>query len=500
MPNQRIDKTIADIKRNRKAKKMSFVHGKFDVLHTGHIRLLNFAKQYGEYLVVGIHATARTIADGTCAQRLEWLCGLKAVDAVIFLTDDVLTYIEDLRPDFVVKGAEHAEALNLEATVLVRYGGKLLFSSDSTLLSLPSLYLSTTERATQERLNLNLPKDYLKRHSITAKELKQVVERFKELRVLVVGDLILDEYIDCEPLGMSREDPTLVVTPLNSSLFVGGAGIVACHAQGLGAKASLVTIVGVDNSAKMAQERLDASGVKSTLIEDNSRPTTVKKRYRAYGKTLLRVSELKGHEIDSVLSDELVLATQKLLTDTNLVIFSDFSYGCLPQKVIDTIANECSRKGIVMVADSQSSSQIGDIGKFKNMLMITPTEHEARLAVNRKQTGLADLAGQLVKKLDCRNVLITLGAEGLLVEQSIASLSSQGSHTDQLPALNNHPVDVSGAGDCLLVTAAMALVAGGSIWTAAYLGSIAAACQVARKGNLPLQIEDLTSQLDQLAI
>lgn len=146
-----------------------------------------------------------------------------------------------------------------------------------------------------------------------------------------------------------------------------------------------------------------------------------------------------------------------------------------------------------MAADSQSSSQVGDICRYNGMMLITPTEHEARLAIRDKDLGLAAIAQQLRKKSGHQNVFITLGGEGLLIE----SESNPGKEliTDLLPAFNMAPKDVAGAGDSLLICASLALASGATGWEAAYLGSIAAACQVGRVGNFPLTADEVIQEL-----
>jgi rfaE bifunctional protein kinase chain/domain len=314
------------------------------------------------------------------------------------------------------------------------------------------------------------------------------------MRVIVVGDLIVDEYITCDALGMSQEDPTIVVAPIKQDRFVGGAGIVAAHAQGLGAEVSYFGIAGNDPTAKFAQEVLDQFKVKARLFTDGSRPTTLKTRYRANGKTLLRVSQLRQHDISRELADELCVDVTRAAKSCDLLIFSDFNYGCLPQFVVDHIAPKCREGGVAMVADSQASSQMGDVSRFRGMRLLAPTEYEARLATRDSTSGLAVLAEQLRVKADAEQVLITLGAEGLLIHAR--SADGEGYVTDQLPAFNLAPKDVAGAGDSLLTCASMSMVAGADIWRSAYLGSVAAACQVGRVGNAPLTADELATELN----
>ena len=146
-----------------------------------------------------------------------------------------------------------------------------------------------------------------------------------------------------------------------------------------------------------------------------------------------------------------------------------------------------------LAADSQSSSQVGDISRFSGMNVITPTEREARISTRNREDGLVVLAEQLRKQAVANNVLLKLGEEGLLIHAGI----DKGDDwlTDRVDALNSAPKDVAGAGDSMLITSAMALACGATIWEAAYLGSLAAAVQVGRVGNTPLCIEELLQEL-----
>ena len=123
-------------------------------------------------------------------------------------------------------------------------------------------------------------------------ELAAALARFDGMRILVVGDLIVDRYTECDPVGMSQEDPTIVVTPIDEKRFVGGAGIVAAHARGLGAEVRFFTVMGEDEAATYAHAQLGGFGVAVEHVTDLTRPTTTKQRFRALGKTLLRVNRL----------------------------------------------------------------------------------------------------------------------------------------------------------------------------------------------------------------
>ena len=146
-----------------------------------------------------------------------------------------------------------------------------------------------------------------------------------------------------------------------------------------------------------------------------------------------------------------------------------------------------------MVADSQSSSQVGDVSRFKGMVLLTPTEREARLAMRDFNSGLVTLAKNLRKKAQAQNIILKLGPEGLIVH---SPSNNNTDPTDRLPAFNTTPKDNAGAGDSLLACSSIAMAVGANIWQSAYLGSIAAACQVSRVGNIPLSIRDIELELE----
>lgn len=472
-------------------KKIVFVSGNFNVVHPGHFRLLNFAAECADFLIVGVNDDSYP---GTLVPqhlRLEGVQAIGCVDLALLISVPPEKFIDLLKPDIVVKGSEHEQHFNPEQSIVDEYGGKLLFSSGEMRFSSIDLLRCEVQEALFSAIKK--PVEFLQRHTINAGSLPNIVSRFADLSVVVLGDLIIDEYITCDPLGISREDPTIVVTPIKRDIFIGGAGIVAAHARSLGAKVSYFTVVGDDEVARFAAQSLKKFNVEATLLRDTSRPTTLKQRFRADGKTLLRVSHLRHHHMDNDLAEKLLKQLTKVIKNADIVVFSDFNYGCLPQPLVDDVIAICNKHGIPMVADSQSSSQIGDVSRFHGMLLITPTEHEARLAVRDQTSGLIVLADSLRQKARAAHVFITLGSEGLLVHSPQCGKNQL--ETDQLPAFNSAPKDVSGGGDSLLICASLALAAGATVWESAYLGSVAAACHVARIGNLPLSVNELLQEL-----
>ena len=474
--------------------KVAFVSGHFNVVHPGHLRLFRFAKECCDYLIVGVESdeVAGEAAHLPEDIRVEGVQSNIWVDEVVLINNSVSETIHNLKPDIVIKGKEFETRLNKEEDEIIKYGGKLIFSSGETLFS--SLDLIKKEFFEKNTSSINVPAKYLDRHNITKSSTINTIKNFAKLNICVIGDLIIDEYITCQPLGMSQEEPTIVVTPIDQVKFIGGAGIVAAHAAGLGANVSFISVAGNDNSKEFAKNKLSEFNVNYELFIDESRPTTLKQRYRCSGKSMLRVSYLHQDPISIDLQNEIYDYIKSKIHKFDLIVFSDFNYGVLPQKLVDNIINLAKENKVYLVADSQSSSQVGDISRFKEMHLLTPTEREANLAIKKQDSGIVILAESLRKETNTKNILLKLGAEGLLIHTQDENDENKWLN-DQLPALNNSPKDVSGAGDSLLITSSMALCSGADIWEAAYLGSLAAAIQVSRVGNTPLQLQEIIEEV-----
>lgn len=472
--------------------KKVFISGHFNILHPGHLRLFRFARDLGDRLVVAVYSDRMAGRNVLVPEhlRLEALQSNNWIDEVLLIDKPVEEVLRELRPDVVVKGKEHESLFNIEKSVLEEYGGRLVFSSGEAIFSSFDLIYNELER---QLALFQLPADFLERHNLSTTQMASRIDKFHQLNVLVLGDLIIDEYITCESLGMSQEDPTIVVTPIESKRFIGGAGIVAAHAASLGAKVHFISVTGTDAIREFALEKMSEFSVDAFLLADESRPTTLKQRFRCKGKTLLRVSHLHQGAINILLQQQIIEEVRQLLEHCDLLIFSDFNYGCLPNELVGQIVALASERAILMVADSQSSSQSGDIARFKGMELITPTEREARLSVRDNESGLVVLAENLRQHADARNVFLKIGEEGVIIH---ADVEKNGNWlTDRIPALNKLPVDVAGAGDSMLVVSAMALACGADIWEAAALGSVAAGVQVSRVGNVPITPQDLIVQL-----
>ncbi|CAM3938028.1 PfkB family carbohydrate kinase [Pseudoalteromonas byunsanensis] len=464
------------------------VQGNFDVLHPGHIRLLKFAKECGDRLIVAVNTDSTMSVKSRVKEkhRLELVKSLECVDEAFLTTQTPSQLVSELKPYAVVKGKEFEEKYNPELEALNEYGGKLFFGSGEFEANAEQ-FITRSERV-KSSFDYSESRDYAQRHDITMESVSECLESVKKITAVVIGEVIVDEYVQGTAVGLSQEDPTIVMTPSRTDTFLGGAAITAGHIKAIGAKSvSLISVLGNDKSALYAESKIHDYDVTPYFYRDESRPTSLKTRYRAGSKTLLRVNQVRQHKISKELQNTIIAQLEKLVDEADLVVFSDFNYGLLPNSLVERVATICKKRGIKLVADSQTSSQVGDISRYIGMDLITPTEKEVRVALNNPDDGLVILAQKLTEKSKPRNLVITLAEEGILIHKPSDDFKNW--ENDRLPAINKLAVDPAGAGDCFLAASALSLASGASPWLAYYLGSLASACQVSTTGNTPLSVE-----------
>lgn len=424
--------------------------------------------------------------------RIENLLHINLIDYIILLQKTNIEFLKILKPNIVLKGQEHqSDDIDEESTLILSYGGKILYSSGESLFSSEDLISPDMHPYHNNFVKVN---SYLKRHKIYKNDIKKYFQKLNKLKVVVIGDIIIDEYINCTPIGMSQEDPIVVLRPHGQEKYIGGASIVAAHIAGTGANTHFIGVSGSDGLSEFVNNSLKNIGVVPHIFQDNTRPTTLKQRFRVKNNTLFRISNFRQHNIDNQIINSIFARICELIIDSDLLVFSDFSYGCLPSELVSKIINFCLLNNIHMTADSQTSSQIGDISRFHDMLLVTPTEHEARVSLGHQTSSISVLADNLISKSRAKNIIITLGGDGVFIKSSNSLTDNM--QEDQLPALNSSPLDISGAGDCLLAYSSVALVSGASLWEAAYIGSIAAGCQVSRVGNFQLSASEVLARIN----
>lgn len=311
--------------------------------------------------------------------------------------------------------------------------------------------------------------------TLTSDRARAIVDRFGYAAVLVVGDLMLDHFVIGRVSRISPEAPVPVVEHDHDAFRIGGAGNVAANVGALGGRAELVGLVGADAQAdrlraELARHRLGTGG----LVSDAGRPTTTKQRIvTTRNQQVARVDFESDEEATGEVERRLIDQASRHLDAAGVVVVSDYLKGAVTREVVAHLVAHAHRRGIPVLVDPK----IPHLGYYAGAAVVTPNHHEAEIATHLRIRNDADArrAGRVfLERARCASVLITRGEHGM----SLIGASSEA----HFPAVAREVADVTGAGDTVIATFALALAAGATEPEAALLATHAAGIVVGRFG------------------
>lgn len=475
-------------------------HGCFDIVHPGHIRYLQFAREQGDLLIVTLTADAaiskRELGPYIPQElRAENLAALELVDLVYVdpapTAESVLSVV---RPDVYVKGQEYETSQDAaflrERRMVETSGGRVIFSSGETVFSSTKLLEQFPRDAALERQRLPLIR---RRHGIDRDTLRAALGRFRGLHVAVIGDVVLDRYVFCDALDVASESPMMSLTQLRDECYAGGAAIVARHVTALGAKAFLLSAASDDAVSARITETLDRESVAHYFLK--SRPAVVEKtRFLVEENKVLKVERAARIPLDSR-AEQVAARTLKSRVDGfDAVILCDFGYGMITAGLLGQILPDLAARNLIVAGDV--SGLRGNLLEFRDVNLLCPTERELRTTLHDFDRGLSSVAWNLLDKTQAKSLIVTLGKRGLVTfqrrsDEPRSEAWSGRLLSEHLPAFSTHCLDRLGCGDALLATASMGLAAGLSLMQAAWLGNLAAAVETTHLGNVPLDRGEL---------
>lgn len=489
----------------RTGKTIVHCHGCFDIVHPGHIRYLEFARRQGDVLVVsltGDSSVAKGVGRPYIPQELraENLAALGCVD-LVYVDPNVTAerVIEDIKPDVYVKGREYDDSgdprFQSEKRIVERHGGRVLFSSGQIVFSSTRL-MGSLER--DPDLDSHRARTIAARHGLDRESLSACIDRFGAQRVLVVGDTVLDRYAFCDALDVAHESPMLSLRQLHEKTYVGGAAIVARHVAALGGQVALLTAAAADEQTAALERQLEDEGIATHLIR--CRPRLVEKtRYLVDEKKLFKVEAADRVPLDSLAERRATAVLEQRAGNLDAVIFCDFGFGMLTGGFLSRVVPHLRRRVGVIAGDV--SGPRANLLNFVEADLLCPTERELRANLNDYETGLSSAAYRLLTRTQTRHLIVTLEKKGLVVFDRPADDPNSPEWDGRLlsehfPSFSERPVDKLGGGDALLAVASLTLAGGGSLMHAAYLGNAAAALEIDKLGNVPVDVQGLESCLN----
>jgi D-beta-D-heptose 7-phosphate kinase/D-beta-D-heptose 1-phosphate adenosyltransferase len=302
-------------------------------------------------------------------------------------------------------------------------------------------------------------------------------------RVLVVGDVMLDEYIYGSADRISPEAPVPVVTLERRVDSGGGAANTASNVAALGGLPYLVGVVGNDAYAERLRRAVEMRGIQlAGLVSDPDRPTTLKSRVIAHGQQVLRLDHESTASVSAEIEQCLIDAAAPMVESVDAVVVCDYAKGVVTRRVCQDVLSRCRSSHKPSVVDPKGT----DFGKYAGARLITPNLKEAQLAV--AHLHLPDdpyvWAAALLEELDGTAILITKGAAGMTLHQKSQA-------TVEIAARARSVYDVTGAGDTVAATAAMALAGGLSLEQSVWLANVAAGIVVRKPGTATTSLHEL---------
>lgn len=322
---------------------------------------------------------------------------------------------------------------------------------------------------------------------------RDLVARLAGRRAVVIGDLILDEYLVGRATRLSREAPVPVLEYMRSFTVLGGAANPAHNIVALGGQAAVVGVVGSDREGRRLLDDLAAAGCDvSGVVVVSGRTTTVKTRIVAEGGLIFAQHLARIDRSDArPLSEEVVAAVcdqcVRLTADADAVLLSDYKLGVITSQVTAAARTAARARGARLTVDSQ-----GRLDAFLGFDLVKCNRSEAEAFLRRTLTTEEEFAGaarRLLTRLDASALAITRGAEGMTVATRAGAVW-------RLPAANRSEVfDVTGAGDTVIAVMTLALAAGLDVEQAARLANVAAGLVVRRMGNAVVRPDELIAAL-----
>jgi rfaE bifunctional protein kinase chain/domain len=318
--------------------------------------------------------------------------------------------------------------------------------------------------------------------------LTDLLAAFPGRGVLVIGDVMLDEYIWGDVRRISQEAPVPVVEVRRREFRPGGAANTAANVAALGGRPVLISVIGHDHQGTMLREVLAGSGTDpATLIADPTRATTHKSRIVAHNQQIVRLDVEERGPLPPAVEDAVLAAVAQHLPRTEACILSDYAKGAVTPRLAREIIRLARQAGRPVIVDPKGA----DYTKYRGATLVKPNLHEAERSAKVEITSEATLqeaAGRLIELLEGSAVLITRGAEGM----SLFRLKAPPWH---VPAVVRNVFDVTGAGDTVTSTLAMGLAARGALEQAIELANQAASIVVGKVGTATVTCDELRAEL-----
>jgi bifunctional ADP-heptose synthase (sugar kinase/adenylyltransferase) len=444
-------------------------HGVFDVIHPGIIEHLERARGKGDLLVVTVVSDAGLNAAGRKAlfpqeTRIRNVVSLCAVDFACLVNErDSAGAAELIAPDLLAVGKTEKVP---GGKIRVFETGEVLDEGTSVLTDFVHVYPEETRRFLRTFARRNLFAD-----------VRRAVEAVEPLKVLLVGDGIIDEYHYCDTMGRSTKANLVVSKYLSHEVFAGGAFAVANHLAGICRQVDLVTLLGEADSREEFVRSALRPNVKPIFFRRADAPTVIKKRYlhRYLNQKLFEVNYLNDVHIEGDLEDDVIALLRGRMAEYDLVLIADFGHGFVTPRIARTLQRSAARLA-VNTQTNAANSGYNLITKYRSPMYACLDELEVRLAAQDKFSPIEKVVRRVAKEVGTKSLLVTLGKAGSIGIDASGKIS-------RTPIFSSTVVDTVGAGDAVFAFTAPCAARGIPLDLVGFIGNVVGAIAVQIMGN-----------------
>lgn len=461
-------------------------HGVFDLVHPGHISHFYSAKKHGDVLFLTLTADefvkrgpGRPIFNQNI--RAETLAALSVSDYVgIVFEPTAKSAIQSIRPNFYAKGPDYKDKekdvtgqISADEETVTNCGGQLIITNDPTF---SSSKLINNHLDVYSSEVLDFLQKFAKRYSSTY--ITEQINKIMNLRILVIGDSIIDQYHYCSTMNKTGKEPLVANKYISDESFAGGAIATASHVGNICSNVTLFTILGrKDSWEDFIRKHAEHSGIKLSLFYRDDAETTVKRRFISdiNNRKLFEICFMNDNPINEIIENDIVLDLEEKISNYDLVVVNDFGHGLLTPRIIDVICKN-AKKLALNVQTNSANAGFNLVTKYSRADFICIDEIEMRYATHDRFSSLNTLMKEIQEKMKCTLIITTRGPKGSF------SFSAPNNFYDT-PALADKVVDAVGAGDALFAYAAPAFAANIPNEVISFIGNAVGAIAVQIMGN-----------------
>jgi rfaE bifunctional protein nucleotidyltransferase chain/domain len=473
---------LSKLKKKFINKKIILAHGTFDFFHHGHLEHLNKSKSLADILVVSI-TSDRYVKKGpnrplyNQKKRAALISHLDFVDYVVIIDNPTgIEVIQKLKPDFYSKGIEyknHGEdytrAINLEIKALKKNKGKIVYTKENVMSSSNLINLIMGQK--NEKLQI-FRKKFKKKNKFL--DYLKIFEKLKNKKILAIGDVILDQYINTTALAKSPKEELISVKERNKTIYYGGILATAKHLSSFSKNVTIVSVLGnkIKKNKKIIKDVKEYCNFKYFVAKD--RDNIIKTRYLdANNKKLFQSNIVDFEYIEENLEKKILNFLSKNIKSYDIVLINDFGHGLMTSNLRNFLQKN-SKNLCLNVQTNSANFGFNYFSKYNKCDYLTLDEPEARFGTFERFGNINQLARKVIKKIKTKTVSITYGANGT---RSFNSKSLKKT-VKFVPALTDNAIDTLGAGDAFFAISSLFFLENKDPEKIAFIGNTAGALKV----------------------